>query len=226
MGDDAVRRRAMALTLAVHAMLGVALFYGRSVVAAAPPTRALSVIALAGPAAAAPKPPQPRPVPPTPPQPVVIPPPIVPQLSDTSAAMPDFAAAQFAGGACDLTLPIQAMLQNDPTVQAALPNIPRDERSVANVINVWTVNADEAAPAIDPALLATLRSAIGTAVAAAPEECRTQPQAGPSLMVARLDDQTIVSVGSGQWTWQALVDGVEQSQAVPNEDFFGALASR
>ncbi len=169
----------------------------------------VDIAAPPGPAQPA-KPPQPVRKPPTPPEPIVVPPPVVPLPMPTAMAVAVLEAslAQAAGDACDLTAPVQEALRTDPAIQSVLATIPRPSRSVANALMIWDAGwlafgDGQAAAARD-----MIRDAIAGLIAAAPEECRAQPQGGPRLLILPVGDhETIVlALGSGEWRWQDLLD--------------------
>ncbi len=121
------------------------------------------------------------------------------------------------GGACDLTNPVQTVLQADPDVRAQLPTIPADQRTAANAIVVWNAGWLHADDAAAKSAYAAIRTAVAGAVLAAPDACRAQVQSGPRLVF--LTDShnrtTVLALGSGQWTWQQVADTASVSGALP-----------
>lgn len=115
------------------------------------------------------------------------------------------------GGGCDLTQPVQDALRQNVAVRRQLPAIPADRRSVANAIVMWNVNwiDAEAAPAPAQAAFATIRQTITQVVTASSADCRNQLQRGPRLLYlpGTAGKTMVLALGSGQWTWQQLVDG-------------------
>ncbi len=162
-----------------------------------------------------PKPVQPRKVPPVPPQPVLLPPPLIelPKVPELVASMLEQADAQSSGGACDLTAPVQAALRLSPEVQRDLPTIPARRRSVANAIALW--NQDWVPPDTDLSedALNSIRTTVVTTIGAASEACRLQPQGGPRLIYLPGEVDTVLVLGSGEWTWQQVADSAEQPQS-------------
>lgn len=157
-----------------------------------------------------PAPPQPQPTP-SPAPPVVLllpselapPPPAVPEAIQALLAEAD---SQGAGGACDLTGPVEAALRLDPDVQRLLPSIPPSRRSVAMAIALW--NREWVAPdaGLDTVVLDAIRLTVATTIDAASDACRAQVQAGPRLVYLPGEIDTVLALGSGEWTWQDVVD--------------------
>lgn len=116
-----------------------------------------------------------------------------------------------AGDRCGMLPRLQAALQNDADVHAALARLPRQGRSVANAVMIWDRGwvgpASAGAPVLEP-----VRSAIARAIQSSASTCRDDQVAGPRfLTVADADGETILAVGSGVWRW---VDLADQSSAV------------
>ena len=179
--DNALRKcLAAALSLGLHGLaLVLALLFATSAAMSPPPRLNLSsfdVTRPGPPAPTPPKPPQPKKIPPTPRQPVVIPPPAV-QLTALSPMVVELLAqsdAQATSGACDLTAPVQAALQTNAEVQALIPSIPSERRSVANAISVWNQSWVMPDAQLQEQVLASIRTAVAMRVAAASEACRLQ----------------------------------------------------
>ena len=213
---SARKTRSWGLTLAVHAGLLAVLLTPT----ATPTAPNLSVIALSDFAASVPSPkqappraPQPRPVPPTPIMPIVVPPPVIPLPAPNAmvVALLEQADTADAGGACDLTAPVQAALQASEAVRDSIPQIPRDQRSVANAIMVWNVAwivpDARSGGQIDNAAAEIIRETIAGTIAAASPSCRLQPQGGPRLIILPGDpDNLVLALGSGSWRWQDLLE--------------------
>ncbi len=225
--DNAARKcLAAALSLGIHGLaLLLALLFATS--AAKPPPADLNLAAFditnpGPPAPAPPKPPQPKKVPPTPRQPIVIPPPAIelPTLSPMVVELLAQSDAQAASGACDLTAPVQAALQTSPEVQALIPSIPSERRSVANAIAVWNQSWVEADAQLQEQVLTSIRTAVAMTVAAASERCRLQPQGGPRLIYLpgpQGTETTVLALGSGEWTWQQVADSAQPELALGSD---------
>jgi hypothetical protein len=132
------------------------------------------------------------------------------QSSLTEPLALDIQQASFATGAsCDLTQVVQDALRRNAALKSLLPDIPDDRRSIANAIVVW--NAGWMDPGAQPAQLAfaAIRQTITQTVQASSADCRSQLQAGPRLIYLPGDSgkTTVLALGSGQWTWQQLIDG-------------------
>ncbi|OBX19818.1 hypothetical protein A9995_04470 [Erythrobacter sp. QSSC1-22B] len=116
-------------------------------------------------------------------------------------------ASEASGGGCDLTDPIQRALQTDVRVNLELPSVAPDRRSVANALALWNgvwIEPDRQFP--EPAL-ASIKDTVRLTVAAASDACRLQVQRGPRLIYLPIRNRTtVLALGSGEWTWQQVVD--------------------
>ena len=123
---------------------------------------------------------------------------------DAEVALSVAAAASAASGqACDLTQWLQTALQNNPQAQAALAQIPRPARSVANAMMLWNGRWVQT-PAAAGGLQA-LRAAVLAGVASAPQACRAEVIRGPVLLtLADPAGSTVLAIGSGEWRWDDL----------------------
>jgi hypothetical protein len=103
-----------------------------------------------------------------------------------------------------------------PSVTQAIASVPRQNRSVANVLQLW--NGVWAGPQElgGAANLATLQAAVRNTLGALPAECGTQLRTGPAffLLSSAGEDVTIV-IGSGQWSWSQLVAPASDASAGP-----------
>lgn len=116
------------------------------------------------------------------------------------------AGAAAAGKSCDISIWLQSALQNDARVQAAFAQMPRKTRSVANALMLWDQGWVRAEPAAAPGVR-EIADAVASGVRAAPEACRTALVRGPELITLNIGDETVVvAIGSGQWTWQSLLE--------------------
>jgi hypothetical protein len=157
-------------------------------------------------------------------KPVTTPPDIVPQYVEadaTAAPLPQrdsqndpiaasVAAAAAAGNPCQLTQWLQDALTADPQVQAALPTIPRPDRSVANALNLWSAGWI-APPPKSTAGYGALRLALVSGIHAAPAACLDALVRGPELItLVEGGDTTVVAIGSGEWRWRDLLEPDDQ----------------
>ncbi len=206
------RSTAAFATFAIHAVIIAVLM----IPMVAPPRSAPRTLAIfdisvsaAMPSAKPPQNPQPEPVTPKLPQPVIVPPPVIelPTPNETLVATLEQTASVSAGGACDLTEPVQAALRDSEAVAASLPQIPQTRRSVANAIMIWNAQWVALHETLDPAAMAAIRDTVAGTIAAASPECRLQPQRGPRLiLLPGLNETTVLALGSGVWRWQDLLD--------------------
>ncbi len=216
------RSTAAAATFAIHVGV-IAVLMMPTITTPRSVPRALAVFDISAAAAMAdtspPKAPQPEPVTPTLPQPIIVPPPVIPLPSpnETVISMLEQTDVAASGGACDLTDPVQAALQQSEAVAASLPQIPQARRSVANAIMVWNAHWVSLHETLDPAAMAAIRDTVAGTVAAASPECRLQPQSGPRLiLLPGVSETTVLAVGSGVWRWQDLLDTARSGSIVPD----------
>jgi hypothetical protein len=114
-------------------------------------------------------------------------------------------ASATANAGCQLTAWLQAALQADPAVRAALPTVPVDARSAANAIMLWDRSwVPQPGPAREG--VGVIRTALMVGVLSAPPTCRLQAVRGPELMTLTDTTGTVVlAVGSGEWRWADLL---------------------
>jgi hypothetical protein len=105
------------------------------------------------------------------------------------------------GQACDLTGTVQRALRQDPAVRGALDMMPRDARSVANAVMLWDGHWIDGRDGASRSALERIRAVVLATVAQAPGICRTQAQAGPSLVTVPGEPDAVFALGSGQWRW-------------------------
>lgn len=205
-------------------VMNVSLFIGQ---APTPSPKPASHAITAPPPAATPL--QPKP----PPQPTEV----TPQFVDVSLTRPEVAerdplqdpvalsvaaaASGASGQTCQIGAWLQAAMQTDPQVQAALLDIPRPARSVSNALMLWDGGWTEATPKA-AAGIAAIRAAVLAGLASAPEACRTQMVRGPELMTLVTGaETTVIAIGSGEWRWGDLMPA-----APPTSLFKTALSIR
>ena len=203
------RPAAAVATIAIHAG-AIALLLSSTTATPQQVARNLSVFDISAAAAmpqAAPEAPPSVPVKKPPPQPVIAPPAVVPTTNDIVVATLDQTPPGITGGVCDLTAVVQSALQSSDAVQNTLPQIPRDQRSVANAVMIWKAAWLTDARDPDATAMTVIRDVVARTVTAATPECRLQPQAGPRLLIVQgAAENVVLAVGSGAWRWQDLVD--------------------
>ena len=124
------------------------------------------------------------------------------------------------GGDCQAMQGLQAALQSDELFKQALLQIPRNERSVANVVMAWdgqwtgvigdapdVSNPDETVPF--PELL---KARIQEHVRTSTFKCLNETIYGPSFILINAtdvhemrDETVILAIGSGEWRWADLI---------------------
>lgn len=204
--------------LAIHIGLILLLVLSK---AAEPPSKkqgSLSVFALAAAAPLA------RPVP------IAVP--IIPATSEPVNPSPAeiFAEQQGAKGDPDgeVCSPIDAVtagLVTDPLLPDAINRVPRDERSISEAIVMW--NAEwSAASATDTAPLAGVRSRVLLILETLPPDCLATRVNGPRLIaIPEQGYTTFLTFGSGEWSWQQLIDTETIAVTEDNEWTWGQILS-
>ncbi len=126
-------------------------------------------------------------------------------LADPVALSVAAASSGASGQTCQLTAWLQKALQADPQVQAALAEIPKPARSVANAIMLW--DGGWVGPRLDAAVgVATIRTAVISGVRSAPAACQAQIVRGPELIILTQGaGSTVLAIGSGEWRWGDLL---------------------
>jgi hypothetical protein len=110
------------------------------------------------------------------------------------------------GEVCSPIDVVTTQLTSDPTVPAEINMVPRADRSISEAIVVWNAEWSDAAIA-DDAPLRNVRDLIESTLAELPLECLEIPVAGPRLIPIIIDGSTtFLAFGSGQWTWQQLIE--------------------
>ena len=146
-----------------------------------------------------------------------VPPPLI-VMPSISAAAPDAAAAGDAGvvgggRVCQLSVDAAAAIQHDPMAMAELAALPPGVRSGADAVMLWNGKwYDQDIPVPAPTgtgavpTNGSLRLAIETMVAAAPEGCRDEAMVGPVFVpIPEGDRTTLLAIGSGAWRWSDLL---------------------
>ena len=110
------------------------------------------------------------------------------------------------GEVCSPIDVVTMQLTSDPTVPAEIKLVPRTDRSVSEAIVIWNAEWSNTAIA-DDAPLRNVRDRIESTLAELPKECLATPVAGPRLIPITINGSTtFLAFGSGQWTWQQLIE--------------------
>ncbi len=146
------------------------------------------------------------------PVPLIIP--ILPEKAETANPNPAemFAEQQGAKGdpdgvTCSPIDIVTTELANDPIVPVAITRVPRNDRSISEAIVMW--NAEWSSVAINKeAPMAEVRQMIHAILSDLPPECLAVPVIGPRLIPITdgAGSTTFLVFGSGEWTWQQLVE--------------------
>ena len=132
---------------------------------------------------------------------------------------------------CAAVRTIQEALQADIILKEALLKIPRNERSVANVIMAWDgrwIGSHASGTSINGPddlveLPTVIRDRIQEHVRRNLSDCLNQIMTGPHfILIEDQIDPTILTIGSGEWTWNQLiapdkqiVDGLDYNTVTP-----------
>ena len=123
------------------------------------------------------------------------------------------------GEVCSPLDVVTSQLASDPVVPLAIDRVLPSDRSVSEAIVMW--NAEwSAASATDEAPLAEVRSRVLTILASLPPECLTTPVIGPRLIaIPENGYTTFLAFGSGEWSWQQLVEPADELSAPENSSW-------
>ncbi len=144
------------------------------------------------------------------------PPPALPSLlADTFKPVVEFSipaetesdAPPGASGACPTTDVVLAGLRLDPIAIDAIRRAPPETRSVADAVVIWNEGWNPATVALDSPLV-SVRANLERSLATVPGHCLDEPVAGPRLLPipdASGTTTIFLVLGSGTWTWRALL---------------------
>lgn len=125
----------------------------------------------------------------------------VPAEPASTAASPDGTSTD-----CPIAEDIAKGIVADPVALDAILHAPAEIRSVADAIVVWNlVWAPAAADLQSP--LGSVRSNVMATLRSASEDCLSPIVSGPRLIAIPDGERTMILVfGSGDWSWQSLVE--------------------
>lgn len=144
------------------------------------------------------------------------PPPALPaKLADTFEPVVEFSipsetesdAPAGASGACSTTDVVLTGLRLDPIAVDAIRRAPPEMRSVADAVVIWNEGWNPATVALDSPLV-SVRANLERSLATVPQHCLDEPVAGPRLLPipdASGTTTIFLVLGSGTWTWRALL---------------------
>lgn len=126
--------------------------------------------------------------------------------ADAFAEQQQSAQGDPEGEVCSPIDVVTTQLTSDTAVPAEIAMVPRTDRSISEAIVIW--NAEWSSSAIaDDAPLRNVRDRIESTLAELPLECLETPVAGPRLIPIMIDGSTtFLAFGSGEWTWQQLIE--------------------
>ena len=124
---------------------------------------------------------------------------------------------------CNLTGMLATAFAQSPEVQQGLAELPAEQRSVANAIDLWDGQWPVDSTSGGKGLL---RALLVKAITTARPDCLTRTNRGPALFLIPDNHSTVVlAVGSGEWSWGDLIAPADSLQPVA-ADYFAGLASR
>ena len=160
------------------------------------------------------------PLPPTEPTEVIVPPPLIdvpapsPMVVSIAPLPPASAPVGAAGPACDVNGAMLATLRTDPLAAQAITRVPRQNRSVANALQIWNGRWADAAQLGGAETVQLLRHAVANGLARLPPGCRDQGRVGPAFfLVPQEGEDIMIVIGSDNWSWgQLLLPDTEDSE--------------
>lgn len=214
---EPIQRRALIFVgiVAFHIWLIVLLVLSKQAVQQDKKQGALSMFALA----ASPSPPS-----------IPIAEPIIPAEAKPFLSNPEqmVAAQQSAEGdpdgeVCSPVDAVAAQLTNDPIVPLAINRVAQADRSISEAIVMWNAEWSMAA-ANEEAPMADVRRRVVMILEKLPPDCLAIPVIGPRLIAIPEEGYTtFLAFGSGEWTWQQLIDTDAVALSDENEWTFKQL---
>ncbi len=143
----------------------------------------------------------------------------------TELSIPDDSQSDAPAGASAVCSTLSVLLETlllDAVAVEAIRSAPPETRSIADAIVIWNVGwAPTALTDLDP--LFVVRAAIERSLIDVPASCLDEQIAGPRLIPipdASGSRTIFVVIGSGNWTWRALLSpapppGAEEGSSVP-----------
>lgn len=155
------------------------------------------------------------------PVPVIVP--IMPKKAEPANPNPAevFAEQQGAKGdpdgvTCSPIDIVTTALASDPIVPVAIARVPKNDRSISEAIVMW--NAEWSSVATnEEAPMAEVRHMIHAMLSDLPPDCLAVPVIGPRLIpiTGEAGSTTFLAFGSGEWSWQQLV---EPPDTIPTDE--------
>ena len=133
-----------------------------------------------------------------------------------AAPLPPLPTSQPADSAstCQMVAILETALTEDATVTAALAEVPRKARSVANAIMLWDGDWVEPSALGEGRALPPIQAAIISIIQGAPADCHAQIVLGPRLIsIPDARGATLLALGSGAWKWEDLLVARDETQA-------------
>lgn len=164
--------------------------------------------------------------------PLVVPPPLPTVLADSAVKISIAVEAESGGQSeegdpdgevCSPLDEVASQLASDPLVSLAIKRVAKADRSVSEAIVVW--NTEWSAASANEAPLAQVRERVISILESLPTDCLAAPVTGPRLIaISEEGYTTFLAFGSGQWSWQQLVDSNPNNDLVePNSWAWEAL---
>jgi len=142
-----------------------------------------------------------------------IPDPIIPVEAISTIASPAEAHAEQQsaegdpdGEVCSPLEEVTTQLTSDPLVPLAIDRVARSDRSISEAIVMWNAEWSPVS-ATDEAPLADVRIRVLSILENLPPECLATQVIGPRLIaIPEQGYTTFLAFGSGEWSWQQLVE--------------------
>lgn len=134
-----------------------------------------------------------------------------------AAPLPPLPTSQPADSAsnCQMVTILETVLTEDAVVTAALAEVPRKARSVANAIMLWDGDWIEPDALGEGRALPPIQAAIISIIRGAPADCHAQIVLGPRLIsIPDAQGATLLALGSGAWKWEDLLVVGQETQAL------------
>jgi hypothetical protein len=114
---------------------------------------------------------------------------------------------------------VTSQLTNDPQVPLAIKRVAKANRSISEAIVMW--NVEWSAAAADDGPLAEVRGRVISILESLPADCLSAPVSGPRLIaISENGYTTFLSFGSGEWSWQQLIQSEFQPGPLDSSPWF------
>lgn len=122
----------------------------------------------------------------------------------------------------EICLPLEqvtSQLTNDPQVPLAIKRVAKADRSISEAIVMW--NVEWSAASTDDGPLAEVRGRVISILESLPADCLSAPVSGPRFIaISENGYTTFLSFGSGEWSWQELIQSEFQPRPLESSPWF------